>query len=253
MLTVERLSAALAFRAELRRGERDEVVVVGAGAAGLAAAAMLKERGIGSLVLERADRVGSSWRARYDSLILNTPRITSTLAGYRMPRRYGRWPTRDDIVEYLEEYGRRQGLRIEFGVELQRLERRDGSWALETSKGEIRAFEVVIATGHERQPLIPDWPGRNEFPGPLIHSAEYRNAESFRGQDILVVSASNSGTEIAYELASNAAARVVTSMRTPPPVSPASGRRACRSTTPPACSRFCPIVPLTGSPVGFSG
>jgi putative flavoprotein involved in K+ transport len=104
-------------------GERDEVVVVGAGAAGLAAAAMLQKRGIDSLVLERADRVGSSWRARYDSLILNTPRITSTLAGYRMPRRYGRWPTRDDVVEYLEEYVRRQGLRIEFGAELQRLER----------------------------------------------------------------------------------------------------------------------------------
>jgi putative flavoprotein involved in K+ transport len=67
MLTVERLSAALAFRAELRRGERDEVVVVGAAAAGLAAAAMLQKRGIDSLVLERADRVGSSWRARYDS------------------------------------------------------------------------------------------------------------------------------------------------------------------------------------------
>jgi putative flavoprotein involved in K+ transport len=86
---------------------QEQVVVAGAGAAGLAVAAMLKRRGIDPLVLERTERVGSSWCSRYDSLRLNTPRITSTLSGYRMPRRYGRWPARDDVVEYLEGYARR--------------------------------------------------------------------------------------------------------------------------------------------------
>ena len=89
-------------------GGQHEALIVGAGAAGLAAAAMVQRRGLSVLVLERKDVVGSSWRERYDSLLLNTPRITSTLAGYRMPRRYGRWPTRDNVIEYLEDYARRE-------------------------------------------------------------------------------------------------------------------------------------------------
>ncbi|MGH2981746.1 MAG: flavin-containing monooxygenase [Solirubrobacterales bacterium] len=201
-------------------GEQAEVLVVGAGAAGLAAAAALKRRGIPAQVLERTGGVASSWRSRYDSLILNTPRITSTLAGYRMPRRYGRWPSRDDVIEYLEEYARRHDLQIRFGVEMRRLVRRNGDWALETSAGELRSEQVVIATGHECEPLIPEWPGRDDFPGEIVHSADYRNPQPFRGRRVLVVSASNSGSEIADELARDGAAQVWTSMRTPPPVVP---------------------------------
>src|SRR5712691_206739 len=104
--------------ADLRAASEEWVVVAGAGPAGLAVAAMLERRGVPALVLERASKVASSWRSRYESLILNTPRLTSTLAGYRIPRRYGRWPSRDAIVEYLEEYARVHALRIEFGVEL---------------------------------------------------------------------------------------------------------------------------------------
>lgn len=103
---------------------RDEVIVAGGGAAGLASASMLQRRGIPALVLERTEQVAASWRGRYDSLILNTPRFTSTLAGYRMPRRYGRWPSRDDVVEYLEEYARRLHIRIRPDYRLQAGQRR---------------------------------------------------------------------------------------------------------------------------------
>jgi len=180
---------------------------------------MLKRRGIEPLVLERTDRVGSSWRSRYDSLRLNTPRLTSTLPGYRMPRRYGRWPTRDDMVEYLEEYARRHRLRIQFETELNRIERGDG-WLLETSDGEVSTPFAVLATGHDAEPRLPDWPGLEGFTGELIHSSSYRNPEPFRGKDVLVVSARNTGSEIAYELATAGGCRVWTSMRTPPSVFP---------------------------------
>ncbi len=200
--------------------EQGEVVVIGAGPAGLAAAAALGRRDIEAVVLERAERVAASWRSRYDSLLLNTPRITSTLAGYRIPRRYGRWPARDDFVRYLEEYARRQELNIRFGVEVGKVGRHDGGWSLETSAGPMQARHTVIATGHDRQTVIPDWPGRDEFPGEVLHSADYQDPGPFRGREVLVVSASNSGSEIAYELASHGAAKVWTSMRTPPPVFP---------------------------------
>jgi len=132
-------------------------VVAGAGAAGLAVAAMLKRRGIDPLVLEQTDQIASSWRSRYDSLRLNTPRITSTLSGYRMPRRCGRWPVRDDVVAYLEDYARRHGLRIQFETKLNRVERVDGRgagedaarWLLDTSRGEITARFAVLALGHD--------------------------------------------------------------------------------------------------------
>jgi len=193
---------------------------------------MLKRRDVEPLVLERTGQVASSWRSRYDSLRLNTPRLTSTLPGYRMPRRYGRWPARDDVVKYLEEYARRHRLRIQFGTELNRIERGDASggglgkdgggsrWLLETSSGEIATRFAVLVTGHDAEPRLPDWPGREGFAGELIHSSTYRNPQPFKGKDVLVVSARNTGSEIAYELATVGGCRVWTSMRTPPSVFP---------------------------------
>jgi putative flavoprotein involved in K+ transport len=227
--------------------KQEQVVVVGAGAAGLSVAAMLKRRSVEPLLLERTDQVASSWRLRYDSLRLNTPRLTSTLAGYRMPRRYGRWPTRDDVIQYLEEYARRHELRIQFGAELSRVEALDDSmatglekapdditagglgevpptdtprWLLKTSQGEIATRFAVFATSHDADPKLPEWPGREGFTGELIHSAAYRNPKPFKGKEVLVVSARNTGSEIAYELAANGGCRVWTSMRTPPSVFP---------------------------------
>ena len=147
-----------------------------------------------------------------------------------MPRRYGRWPSRDDVIEYLEEYVRRHRIRIRFETELNRVEQVDGStggsgegesrWLLDTSNGEIVTRFVVLATSHDADPKIPDWPGWERFTGELIHSAAYRNPQPFRGKDVLVVSARNTGSEIAYELAARGGCRVWTSMRTPPSVFP---------------------------------
>src|ERR1700710_697987 len=109
-----------------------DVLVVGAGPAGLATAACLRRRGVDVLVVDRGTAVGDSWRARYDRLPLHTPRIQSALPGLRMPRRYGRWVARDDMAEYLGEYAHHHGIRPRFGVEVRRLERDGASWKAET-------------------------------------------------------------------------------------------------------------------------
>src|SRR5262249_4862986 len=93
-------------------------------------------------------------------------------------------------------------------------------WRLETSSGEVATRFVVMATGFDAEPRIPDWPGREAFAGILLHSSAYKNPEPFGGKDVLVVSARNSGSEIAHELATHGAGRVWTSMRTPPSVFP---------------------------------
>jgi putative flavoprotein involved in K+ transport len=198
----------------------EPVVIAGGGAGGLSVAAMLDARGIRSTVLERAEDVGTSWANRYESLRLNTPRFTSTLARYRMPRRYGRWPTRNDVVEYLRDYADKLRLVVRTGTEVRRVDRDAGGWRVQTSDGGLRAPCVVIATGHDREPFIPGWPGRDEFAGDLMHAVDYRDPEPFRGKDVLIVSAANTGTEIAYELSRNGVGRVRNAMRSVPPVFP---------------------------------
>jgi putative flavoprotein involved in K+ transport len=198
-----------------------QAIVCGAGAAGLASAACLQRAGVATVVLERGDAVGMSWRRRYPALRLNTLGWMSTLPGYRATRRrYGEFPTRDNWVRYLEDYRRHHDLKVEFETSVERVERADGGWRVETTDGSRHATFVVIATGFDHDPRVPDWPGRDGFTGELMHASEYRDTAPFRGRDVLVVGASITGTELAAFLANEGAARVRLSMRTPPNVFP---------------------------------
>lgn len=192
-------------------------VVVGAGPAGLAAAAALRERGVRPLVLERGEAVGTAWRTqRYDRLRLHTVRALSGLPGLSIPRSCGRWVARDDFVAYLDAYARRFALEPRLGVEVQRIDRADGAWRLRTPDGPLDARRVVVATGYSREPRLPDRPGLERYAGELVHSADYRRPGPYRGRDVLVVGSGNSGAEIAVDLAEGGAARVRLSVRTPP-------------------------------------
>jgi putative flavoprotein involved in K+ transport len=192
----------------------DDVVIVGAGPAGLSAAAMLRERGINATILEQGQRLAEPWRARYDRLHLHTIRWLSNLPGYRIPREFGRWVAREQFVRYLEQYAAHHRLEPRFGIEAMRIDRDDGHWRVQTSAGAIPARVVVVASGYSRVPYLPRWPGA--FDGPLVHSAEYRNPRPYRGQDMLIIGAGNSGTEIAVDLAEGGARRVRIAVRTPP-------------------------------------
>ena len=181
--------------------ERDtRTLIVGAGPAGLAAAACLKERGVPFLVLEQSDRVGSAWRGHYDRLHLHTSRSMSSLPGYSMPRSYPRYPSRDQVVAYLEQYAARFGIEPHFNQRLVRAERADGRWVAHTTDRRYAADALVLATGYTRVPNVPVWPGMDVFAGQVLHSSEYRNGRPFAGQDVLVVGFGNSGGEIAVDL-----------------------------------------------------
>lgn len=194
--------------------------MIGAGPAGLSTAAALKRGGIQATVLEKSDNVAASWRRHYDRLHLHTVRWLSHLPGYRFSRRHGRWVSRDGVVRYLEGYVRHHGLDVRTGVEVQRLERDEaaGEWVLDTPGGELRARHMVVATGYNHTPVMPDWPGRDGFEGTLIHGQDYRNPEPYRGRDVLVVGSGNTGAEIAVDLVEGGAARVRIAVRTPPAV-----------------------------------
>ncbi|MEU9234623.1 flavin-containing monooxygenase [Streptomyces subrutilus] len=194
------------------------VYVIGGGPGGLAAAAALRARGVRAVVVEKSDDVGASWRRHYDRLRLHTTRRLSALPGLPMPRRFGRWVARADVVRYLEKYAEFHELEIVTGVEVTRLESDDsGGWTLHATGGRVlTAAAVVVATGYNHTPELPDWPGRDAYPGRLLHAADYRDPAPYAGLDVLVVGVGNTGAEIAVDLAEGGAARVRLAVRTAP-------------------------------------
>ncbi|MET7287885.1 NAD(P)/FAD-dependent oxidoreductase [Streptomyces sp. NPDC005573] len=197
------------------------VYVIGAGPGGLAVAYALRARGVRAVVLEKSDRVGASWRRHYDRLHLHTTRRLSALPGLKMPRRFGRWVSRDDVVRYLEKYAEHHELEIVTGVEVFRVERaadeEAGGWLLHASGGrELAGSAVVVATGFNHTPRLPEWPGRDTWTGELLHAGEYRNARPYADRDVLVVGVGNTGAEIAVDLVEGGASRVRLAVRTTP-------------------------------------
>ncbi len=200
--------------------DRSNALVIGAGSAGLGAAAMIRRAGVEVKVLERGAAPGASWRRRYDAMRLNSLATMSGPPGLRVDRRFGPYPTRDQWVSHLERYADWHHLHVETGVEVHRVERDGECWRLQSSSGDHRASYVVVAAGLDVVPDMPKWSGGAGFTGRLIHAADFHNAAYFVGQNILVVGCGNSGSEIAYLLAEGGADRVQLAVRTAPNIFP---------------------------------
>ncbi len=198
---------------------RVRAVVLGAGPGGLAAAAELRRAGVEAIVLDKADRVGSSWAGHYDRLHLHTSRGLSHLPGYPIPRSFGRWVARDDVLRYLADYAAHHELDVRLGVTATAVERSPDGWVVGWTRGaetgRLEADVVVVATGYNHTAKLPDWPGLTQYRGTVVHSSAYKNAAQLGGRDVLVIGPGNSGAEIAADLAESGIA-VSLSMRTPP-------------------------------------
>jgi len=194
-------------------------LVIGAGPAGLAAAACLKQRGIDALVLEAGPAVGLSWRQRYDRLHLHTVKQHSFLPGLRFGKEVPRYPSAAQMVDYLDTYADKFAIQPRFNEAVRRVSVGAGTFVVETAHAAHRARAVVMATGYNRVPNPERPPGAERFQGQLLHAASYRNAEPFAGKNVLVVGAGNTGAEIALELAERGA-KPTLAVRTPVNVVP---------------------------------
>jgi cation diffusion facilitator CzcD-associated flavoprotein CzcO len=204
---------------DLAREERPlvqscDAIIIGAGPAGLAAAAALRARGLDASILEKSDAVGAVWRRHYDRLHLHTDRAHSALPGLPMPKAYGRYPSRAQVVEYLEAYAGKFDLKPIFNAPVPALRRDGQAWLAEAGENSRRAPIVVVATGWADYPYAPTWPGIETFNGEILHSSRYRNPASFAAKRVLVVGFGNSGGEIALDLA-EAGVEVTLSVRGP--------------------------------------
>jgi cation diffusion facilitator CzcD-associated flavoprotein CzcO len=161
----------------------------------------MRAAGLDVTVLEKAGRVGSAWRRHYDRLHLHTDRKHSGLPLMAMPESYPLYPSRMQMVTYLESYAARFDIRPDFGTDVSSLRRDGAHWWAATTKGAVAAPVAVVATGIAGAPYRPSWPGMDVFRGNLVHSGDYRNPAPYLGKRVLVVGFGNSGGEIALDLA----------------------------------------------------
>jgi cation diffusion facilitator CzcD-associated flavoprotein CzcO len=196
-----------------------DAIIVGAGPAGLACAGTMRAAGLDVTVFEKAGDVGAAWRRHYDRLHLHTDRNHSGLPGMAMSRDYPAYPSREQMIAYLESYAARFEIKPVFDTAVSRLCRDGAQWRADTAQGSIAAPIVVVATGIADAPYRPSWPGSESFAGAVIHSSEYRNPAPYEGKRVLVIGFGNSGGEIALDLA-NADIDVALAVRGPVQILP---------------------------------
>lgn len=191
-------------------------IIIGAGPGGLAVAWTLKEAGRNPLVLDREKIACSSWHTYYPSLRMNSWRRLSSLPGMRLSPEYGPWPMRNDFINYMKKYIEVLDADIRHETEVHRVDRDADHWVVRTSIGDLRAKDVVVATGLHRKPYVPDWPGLDEFEGEFLHARSYSVPDPYVGKDVLVVGCGPTGIDIAIEVARAGASRVRISIRHTP-------------------------------------
>lgn len=192
-------------------------VIVGAGPSGLATAACLKEQGVPSIILEKADCIASLWQRRtYNRLKLHLPKQFCELPRMPFPADFPTYPSKKQFIEYLERYAREFELSPSFNVRVQsaKYDETCGLWRVSTvntgypkglgvPEAEYICRWLIVATGENAVPVIPDIAGKEKFNGKIIHACSYKNGAGYEGKNVLVVGCGNSGMEVSLDLANH--------------------------------------------------
>ena len=146
-----------------------DVIIIGAGQAGISMSQKLKNQGINHLMIDSHSYIGEQWRSRYDSLILFTPRSYSSLPGLMMEGAPEGYPTKDEMATYLQQYVQYFELPVFLKVKVEKLKKKEDIFVMQTSKGELAAKKVVVATGAFQNPNA----GASFTPSPTIATLPY--------------------------------------------------------------------------------
>jgi indole-3-pyruvate monooxygenase len=181
--------------------QAEDILVIGAGPAGLATSACLRREGLAHVVLEREGQIAAAWNRHYDRLRLHTTKTYSGLPMMPWPKAAPRYPAREQVVQYLRAYAAEHQIAPRLGVTVEAVQRTGDHFTVDTSTGVMTPRVVVMATGYNGVPRLPSMPGLESFQGSAIHASGYKNPGPFQGKRTLVVGCGNSGAEIALDLA----------------------------------------------------
>jgi cation diffusion facilitator CzcD-associated flavoprotein CzcO len=195
-------------------------LIVGAGLTGLSTAHILRSNGIPVTVLDASDKVAWNWRQRHPGLRLNIHRKFAALPGKPAPREDGAYLKRDTLVQHLEDYAFNLRDCIETGVIVSKIEQGPNGWRVVCGERSYEAPNVVVATGRDRTPTIPEWRGLERFQGEVIHAANLGDVSNYDGKKVLVVGAGNSGGDVLNHLARHNPKDVRISVRYGPSIVP---------------------------------
>lgn len=192
----------------------EDVLVIGAGPAGIACAYYLEQAGVSYKVVDKAAIIASTWDSLYPSLKLNTTRFYSHLPERKFPLKYGIFATGKQYHRYLVDYVRDHDFNIHLGVAVHNMTQEGDGWQVETSEGSAWYPAVISATGRFSAPVLPAIPGMENFKGRIIHAHDYLGPEPYIGKRVMVVGNGPSGIDISVELGNHAQQPVLLSQRT---------------------------------------
>jgi putative flavoprotein involved in K+ transport len=178
-----------------------DVIVIGAGQAGLSVGYYLARHGLRFVILDACEQIGDSWRKRWDSLRLFTPARYDALVGMPFPGKPDAFPTKDEMADYLQAYAARFELPVRSGVRVERLSHQDGRYIVSAGDLELEADHVVVAMANYQERRVPPFASELRPDIVQLHSSDYRNPSQLRDGGVLIAGAGNSGSEIALELA----------------------------------------------------
>jgi putative flavoprotein involved in K+ transport len=189
----------------------DAVIIIGGGQSGLAAARAVRDNGLRPVVLEAGSRPSGSWPGYYDSLTLFSPARYSSMPDFPFPGDPDRYPTRNEVADYLERYAEHIGVEIRLNTRVTAVEADDDGFIVHTADGKsARAAGLVAASGSFGSPNLPTLPGQDDFTGELLHVADYREPSKYAGKRVVVVGGGNSAVQVAYELSEVASVSLAT-------------------------------------------
>lgn len=180
--------------------KQTQTLVIGASISGLALAASLQRQNIEFIVIEKGSQIASPWRNHYERLHLHTNKRVSNLPYKKFDKKIPRYPTRQQVVEYLEDYRKEFNINPIFDTEAKSIRRECDSWVTETNNETFESKYLIMATGAFGKPRPVHFPGVETFSGRIMHSYEYKSGTDFKGKRVLVVGFGNSACEIAIDL-----------------------------------------------------
>jgi len=180
--------------------KQTNTLIIGASISGLASATSLQKQGIEYIIIEKHSQSVAPWRNHYDRLHLHTNKRVSNLPYKKFGRTIPGYPSRQQVVDYLEVYQKEFNIDPVYNTEARSVKKDGDHWITETTTGTFRSKYIVMATGPFGKPKTVNFKGMETFPGKIIHSYGYKTGKDFKGQKVLVVGFGNSACEIAIDL-----------------------------------------------------